>query len=106
MRIKKREEAERARREEEQLRREEAERVRQEDMLRRKQRLMEQLQSQMAANARPVPRYPPKFNKHSLLRLTNDTKDFDGFITLFEAQLSMDEVPMVELKSWLIELIR
>jgi len=107
---KRREEAERARRDEENMRREEAERIRredeskrrEEDMMRRDQRWLEQMQAQMAANASPEPRYPPKFDKHSLLRLTNDNKDLDGFITLFEAQLSMDEVPMEEWNSLLI----
>jgi len=38
-----------------------------------------------AATARPAPRFPPNFDKHSLLKLDKECKDFDAFVTLFES---------------------
>jgi len=60
------------------------------------------LQAQLAASARREPRFPPHFDKSSLLKLTADCKDLDGYVTLFEALLSMEEVPVEEWKFLLI----
>jgi len=60
------------------------------------------MHAQLAAVSRPELCPIQRFDKHSLLRLTNDNRDLDGFITLFEAQMSMEEVPMEEWKSLLV----
>jgi len=87
-----REELERRRRDDENSRREEEHRS-------REQRWAEQLQ---AVSARPEPRFPPHFDKRSLLQLTSDCKDLDAFVTVFEAQLTMEEVALEEWKALLI----
>jgi len=63
----------------------------------------EQLQAQLNAPTRRQPRFLPHFDKSSLLKLTADCKDLEGYFTLFEAQLSMEEVPLEEWKALLIE---
>jgi len=84
-----RDEDARRREEQERNRREDEQRRKDEEYLRREQRWAEQLQAQRDAVVRPVPRFPPHFDKNSLLKLTGDYKDLDGYMTVFEAQLSM-----------------
>jgi len=92
----------RRREEQERIRRDDEQRRREEDYRLREQRWAEQLQAQRESTARPTPRFPPHFDKGSLLKLTGDCKDLEGYMTVFEAQLAMEEVPIEEWKALLI----